>query len=97
MFNLNKDKVKVRTITFEKLKIFDASTGYLEYKTVSDSYINTVIYNYIIDKRTNIKLKSIKINHGYGTIKCICTAKEIYALYLYLIYKCHDTITNISY
>lgn len=34
MFNLNKDKVKVRTITFEKLKVFDVSTGYLEYKAV---------------------------------------------------------------
>lgn len=97
MFNSNKDKVKIRTIKFEKIKVLDDSTGYLEYKSISDSYINTIVYNYVIDEHTNIKLKSIKIDHLYGTIKCICTKKEIYELYLYLIYKCNDTLTNLRY
>lgn len=100
MFNSNKDKVKVRTIKFEKikvLKVLDDSTGYLEYKSISDSYINIIVYNYVINEQPNIKLKSIKIDHLHGTIKCICTKKEIYELYLYLIYKCNDTLTNLRY
>lgn len=89
-----KDKTKLRTLYFEKLKVFDSSST-LIYYIANDDYINRIVGKYCVNNK--LTLKQIELNSGKCKVKIYCTREELSQLYLHLLLNHSDVITNLKY